>query len=155
MQSFLNVITLQTHTFFTTLTPRLHGCSKRFFRRPQDLNAPRIRVFVCVYIYVSVQEGKLFYAWCRGKNWDKGQCNDLFSLSPSSLPSTPFPRPRYFTGAVAYSYTVARMRVKRLEVSSKWTAFTDGRRQKDTWLVLVYVRPSNVVVCEIFSLQRF
>ena len=42
MQSFLNVITLQTYTFFTTLTPRLHGRSKRFFRRPQNLNAPRI-----------------------------------------------------------------------------------------------------------------
>ena len=41
MQSFLNVITLQTYTFFTTLTPLLHGCSKRFFRRPQNLNAPR------------------------------------------------------------------------------------------------------------------
>ena len=41
MQSFLNVITLQTYTFFTTLTPRLHGRSKRFFRRPQNLNAPR------------------------------------------------------------------------------------------------------------------
>ena len=41
MQSFLNVITLQTYTFFTTLTPRLHGPSKRFFRRPQNLNAPR------------------------------------------------------------------------------------------------------------------
>ena len=32
MQSFLNVITLQTYTFFTMLTPRLHGRSKRFFR---------------------------------------------------------------------------------------------------------------------------
>ena len=42
MQSFLNVITLQTYTFFTTLTPRLHGRSKRFFGRPQNLNAPRI-----------------------------------------------------------------------------------------------------------------
>ena len=42
MQSFLNVIPLQTYTFFTTLTPRLHGRSKRFFRRPQNLNAPRI-----------------------------------------------------------------------------------------------------------------
>ena len=42
MQSFLNVITLQTFTFFTTLTPRLHGRSKRFFRRPQNLNAPRM-----------------------------------------------------------------------------------------------------------------
>ena len=42
MQSFLNVITLQTYTFFTTLTPRLHGRRKRFFRRPQNLNAPRI-----------------------------------------------------------------------------------------------------------------
>ena len=41
MQSFLNVITLQTYTFFTTLTPRLHGRSKRFFRRPYNLNAPR------------------------------------------------------------------------------------------------------------------
>ena len=41
MQSFLNVITLQTYTFFTTLTPRVHGRSKRFFRRPQNLNAPR------------------------------------------------------------------------------------------------------------------
>ena len=42
MHSFLNVITLQTYTFFKTLTPRLHGRSKRFFRRPQNLNAPRI-----------------------------------------------------------------------------------------------------------------
>ena len=41
MQSFLNVITLQTYTFFTTLTPRLYGHSKLFFRRPQNLNAPR------------------------------------------------------------------------------------------------------------------
>ena len=41
MQSFLNVITLQTYTFSTTLTPRVHGRSKRFFRRPQNLNAPR------------------------------------------------------------------------------------------------------------------
>ena len=41
MQSFLNVIILQTYTFFTTLTPLLHGRSKRFFRRPQNLNAPR------------------------------------------------------------------------------------------------------------------
>ena len=41
MQSFLNVITLQTYTFFITLTPRLHGRSKHFFRRPQNLNAPR------------------------------------------------------------------------------------------------------------------
>ena len=41
MQSFLNVNTLQTYTFFKTLTPRLHGRSKRFFRRPQNLNAPR------------------------------------------------------------------------------------------------------------------
>ena len=41
MQSLLNVITLQTYTFFTALTPRLHGRSKRFFRRPQNLNAPR------------------------------------------------------------------------------------------------------------------
>ena len=41
MQPFLNVITLYTYTFFTTLTPRLHGRSKRFFRRPQNLNAPR------------------------------------------------------------------------------------------------------------------
>ena len=32
MQSFLNVITLQTYTFYRTLTPRLHGRSKRFFR---------------------------------------------------------------------------------------------------------------------------
>ena len=32
MQSFLTVITLLTYTFFTTLTPRLHGRSKRFFR---------------------------------------------------------------------------------------------------------------------------
>ena len=46
MQSFLNVITLQTYTFLTTLTPRLHGRSKRFFRRPQNLNAPR-RVVTC------------------------------------------------------------------------------------------------------------
>ena len=42
MQSFLNVITLQAYTFFTRLTPRLHGRSKRFFRIPQNLNAPRI-----------------------------------------------------------------------------------------------------------------
>ena len=47
MQSFLNVITLQTYTFFTTLTPRLHGRSKRFFRRPQNLNAPR-NLYRCV-----------------------------------------------------------------------------------------------------------
>jgi len=32
MLSFLNVITLKTYTFFTTLTPWLHGRSKRFFR---------------------------------------------------------------------------------------------------------------------------
>ena len=32
MLSFLNVIILKTYTFFTTLTPRLHGRSKRFFR---------------------------------------------------------------------------------------------------------------------------
>ena len=32
MQSFLNVITLQTYTFFIMLTPQLHGHSKRFFR---------------------------------------------------------------------------------------------------------------------------
>ena len=32
MQSFLNVITLQTYIFFTMLKPRLHGGSKRFFR---------------------------------------------------------------------------------------------------------------------------
>ena len=32
MQSFLNIITLQTFTFFTTLIPRLHGRSKCFFR---------------------------------------------------------------------------------------------------------------------------
>jgi len=31
MLSFLNVITLKTYTFFTTLTPWLHGRSKRFF----------------------------------------------------------------------------------------------------------------------------
>ena len=31
MQSFLNDLTLQTYTFFTTLTPLLHGRSKRFF----------------------------------------------------------------------------------------------------------------------------
>ena len=42
MRSFLNVITLQTYTFFTKLTPRLHGRNKRFFRRPQNLNAPRM-----------------------------------------------------------------------------------------------------------------
>ena len=42
MQSFLNIITPQTYTFFTTLTPRLHGRSKRFFRRPQKLKVPRI-----------------------------------------------------------------------------------------------------------------
>ena len=41
MQSFLNVIALQTYTFFTTLTPRLHGRSKCFYRIPQNLNAPR------------------------------------------------------------------------------------------------------------------
>ena len=41
MQSFLNIITLWTYTFFTMLTPRLHGHSKCFFRRPQNLNAPR------------------------------------------------------------------------------------------------------------------
>ena len=41
MQSFLNVITLQTYTFFAALTPRLHSRSKRFCRRPQNLNAPR------------------------------------------------------------------------------------------------------------------
>jgi len=32
MLSLLNVITLKTYTFFTTLTPWLHGRSKRFFR---------------------------------------------------------------------------------------------------------------------------
>ena len=32
MQSFLNIITLYTYTFFTMLMPRLHGHSKRFFR---------------------------------------------------------------------------------------------------------------------------
>ena len=32
MLSFLKVITLKTYTFFTTLTPWLHGRSKRFFR---------------------------------------------------------------------------------------------------------------------------
>jgi len=32
MLSFLNVITLKTYTFFTTLTPWLHGRSKRCFR---------------------------------------------------------------------------------------------------------------------------
>ena len=48
MQSFLNVITLQTYTFYTTLTRRLHGRSKRFFRRPQNLNAPRTVWSICV-----------------------------------------------------------------------------------------------------------
>ena len=49
MQSFLNVITLQTYTFFTTLTPRLHGRSKGFFRRPQNLNPRRMFIvsFFC------------------------------------------------------------------------------------------------------------
>jgi hypothetical protein len=32
MQSFLNIITFKTYTFFTTLTPQLHGRSRCFFR---------------------------------------------------------------------------------------------------------------------------
>ena len=44
MQSFLNVITMQTYTFFTTLTPRLHGRSKRFFRGSSSDRLARGRV---------------------------------------------------------------------------------------------------------------
>ena len=59
-QSFLNVITLQTYTFFTTLTPRLHGRSKRFFRRLQNLNAPRMyQLFFCIRVSIPMQISKL------------------------------------------------------------------------------------------------
>ena len=62
MQSFLNVITLQTYTFFTTLTPRLHGRSKRFFRRPQNLNTPRtqIQVFTFTTLFRLLNSNRSF-----------------------------------------------------------------------------------------------
>ena len=97
MQSFLIVITLQTYTFFTTLTPRLHGRSKRFFRGSSadrlvrgrvvftrrsaffELSHPRTHIFhVYNAITACLTQLSMNFDWFHAKQVEESDNHALF-----------------------------------------------------------------------------
>ena len=117
MQSFLNVITLYTYTFFTTLTSRLHGRSKSFFRGSSsgwprllrvvftrrsaffELSHPRTRIFhVHNAITACLTQLSMNFNWFHATQVQESDNHALFFESKRrhfSIKNTTATRPRH------------------------------------------------------------
>ena len=158
MQSFLNVITLQTYTFFTTLTPRLHGRSKRFFRGSSsgwprllrvvftrrsaffELSHPRTHIFhVHNAITACLTQLSVNFDWFHATQVEESDNHALFfecKRRHLSIKNTTATRPRHkhSTGSTVLPLDLAQPKdqLRLLQQLSRSICFHARERNQDT-----------------------